>query len=186
MSKRRLPEAPWKVPVAVTDVPETGKRLELVADAPTRAAIAGLAGVAGLPRLEAQFDLTRHGGDGLHVVGRVAATVEQNCVVTLEPMQTDIDEAVDLVFVGSPRQTAEPGETEKIHTLDEDEAPQALDNGSVDLGAVAIEFVFLGINPYPRKAGVVFDAPPAGAGDPQAHPFAALAALKKDFGGQGT
>jgi uncharacterized metal-binding protein YceD (DUF177 family) len=183
MSKRPQPQQPWKVPIAVTDVPETGRRLELVADAATRAAVAGLAGLAGVPRFEAQFDLKRHGRDGLHVVGRVAATVEQNCVVTLEPLQTDIDEAVDLVFTASPADSAETNETEHIHTLDEDEPPQALANGSVDLGAVAVEFLLLGIDPYPRKPDAVFAAPPAG--DSQAHPFAALADLKKKLGETG-
>jgi uncharacterized metal-binding protein YceD (DUF177 family) len=183
VSKRRLKEQPWTFPVAVTDVPETGRRVELVADAAVRAAIAGLAGVVGLPRLEAQFDLTRHGRDGLQVVGRVAATVEQNCVVTLEPMQTNIDESVDLVFTSPPGQPGEPGATEQIHALDEDEPPQVLDNGSVDLAAIAMEFLLLGIDPYPRRAGAVFDLPLAD--DAQAHPFAALAALKKDLGGNG-
>ena len=32
----------------------------------------------------------------------------------------------------------------------------------VDLGAVATEFLLLGIDPYPRKPGAVFEAPPAG------------------------
>ena len=45
-----------------------------------------------LPRLEAAFDLTRIGGDGVHVVGRVSATVSQTCVVTLDPMQNEVDE----------------------------------------------------------------------------------------------
>ena len=56
-------------------------------------------------------------------------------------------------------------------------AARALRDGVVDLGAVATEFLLLGIDPYPRKPGAVFDAPPAG--DPSSHPFAALAALKK-------
>ena len=55
--------------------------------------------------------------------------------------------------------------------------PEALHDGVIDLGAVAIEFLLLGIDPYPRKPGAVFDAPPAG--DPTSHPFAALAALNK-------
>ena len=62
-------------------------------------AIAEAAGLAALPRLEASFDLTRHGADGLRVVGRVQATVVQNCVVTLEPIESPVDEAVDLVFL---------------------------------------------------------------------------------------
>jgi uncharacterized metal-binding protein YceD (DUF177 family) len=185
MSKQRRPlEQPWKVPVAVTDVPETGKRIEFAADAATRAAVASLAGVAGVPRLEAQFDLTRQGREGLRAVGRVAATVEQNCVVTLEPLLTTVDEAIDLVFTPTPGASAEGSETEQIHALGEREAPQALDDGAADLGAVAVEFLLLGIDPYPRKAGVVFDAPPAG--DPQARPFAVLAALKKNPGGTGS
>ena len=44
-------------------------------------------------------------------------------------------------------------------------------------GAVATEFLLLGLDPYPRKPGAVFDAPPAD--DPASRPFAALAALKK-------
>jgi hypothetical protein len=185
MSKRRLAELPWTIPVAATEVPETGKHVELVADAPIRAEIAKLAGVTSVPRLEAQFDLMRHGQGDLRVVGRVVATVEQNCVVTLEPMQTDIDETVEVMFMTSTGQRPEPGEIEQIHTLDEDDRRQTLDDGSVDLGALATEFVFLGINPYPRKAGAVFDAPPAAA-DPQGRPFAALAALKKDLRGNRT
>ena len=50
----------------------------------------------------------------------------------------------------------------------------------VDLGVVATEFLSLGIDPYPRKAGVEFAAP--AVEDDTPHPFAALAALKKGAG----
>ena len=50
------------------------------------------------------------------------------------------------------------------------------DRQQLDLGAIATEFLILGIDPYPRKAGVEF-APPAVEND-DPHPFAALAALK--------
>ena len=53
-----------------------------------------------------------------------------------------------------------------------DDAPEPLVDGTVDLGAIATEFLILGIDPYPRKPGAVFEAPPAGDGS--AHPFAAL------------
>ena len=70
-------------------------------------AIAKAAGLAALPRLEASFDLTRHGADGLRLAGRVQATVVQNCVVTLEPIESEIDEAVDLVFLPQPPAAAD-------------------------------------------------------------------------------
>ena len=49
--------------------------------------------------------------------------------------------------------------------------------GVVDLGTLAVEFLILGLDPYPRKPGAVFQAPQetaAGEG-----PFSALAALQK-------
>ena len=65
-----------------------------------------------------------------------------------------------------------------VQALETDDPPEAIRDGVIDLGAVATEFLLLGLDPYPRKPGAVFDAPPAG--DPKSHPFAALAALKKD------
>ena len=51
----------------------------------------------------------------------------------------------------------------------------------MDLGALATEFLILGIDPYPRKAGAQF-APPK-LEDAGEHPFAALESLKKNLGG---
>jgi uncharacterized metal-binding protein YceD (DUF177 family) len=175
MTKQATSAAPaWSVPVAVTDIPETGRRIDVVADDETRAAIARAAGLGALPRLQAGFDLTRHGADGLHLVGRVAATVVQPCVVTLEPLESQVDEAVDLIFLPEADVAAAAAGPQ---SLDAGDPPEALRDGTVDLGAVATEFLLLGIDPYPRKPGVVFDAPVAD--DPTSHPFAALAALKK-------
>jgi uncharacterized metal-binding protein YceD (DUF177 family) len=178
-------DLPWSVPVVAAEVPETGRHIELVPDEATRQAVAKVAAVAALPRLKATFDLTRHGAEGLRVEGRVLATVVQNCVVTLEPIETRIDEAVDLVFRPEPGE--QPGtsdeEIDAIDVFDTKEPPETLVGGTVDLGTLAIEFLILGIDPYPRKPDAVFDAPPAG--DPASHPFAALAALKKDPGSQG-
>lgn len=177
--------SPWSVCLEVSDVPATGRHLDLVADEPARAAIADLAGVAGLPRLVAGFDVTPHGRDGLHVVGRVTATVDQICVVTLDPIESLIDEPIDLVFVPAATSSEETDDVAELEMAAE--GPEELVDGAIDLGAIAIEFLILGIDPYPRKAGAVFEAPAAGD-DPVAHPFAALAALatgqKKGQGGK--
>jgi hypothetical protein len=45
------------------------------------------------------------------------------------------------------------------------------------LGAIATEFLLLGIDPYPRKAGAKFS--PVQSDDSSAKPFAILEALKK-------
>jgi len=175
--------APWRVPVGVEDVAETGEHFDLVADADARAAVARMAGLRDLPRLEANFDVTRKGA-GLRVAGRVSATVGQTCVVTLEPIANEVAEAVDLLFVPRPAvPQAQPDDDGKPQPREAKwDDPEPLIDGAVDLGALAIEFLILGLDPYPRKPGAVFQ-PPADAA-PLDGPFAALATLKKGQDGR--
>jgi hypothetical protein len=116
----------------------------------------------------------------LHVVGRVSATVGQDCVVSLDPIDNGVEEMVDLVFV--PGATPAAGDTAGHEADVAVEAPEPLLNDTVDLGAIATEFLILGIDPYPRKSDAVFQ-PPAVA-DESKHPFAALAALRKGQDGR--
>ena len=141
------------------DVPESGLHLDLTADAATRAAIAKLAGVPAVPRLDATFDIARR-GKGLRIDGEVSAAVEQICVVTLEPMTSEIRESIDLDFV--PVSAAlRPGAADEEIEIDLAAAdePEPLVDGAVDVGAVATEFLLLAIDPYPRKPDAVFDPP---------------------------
>ena len=180
MTTKIVSKIPWSVPVRRDDVPETGLHRELVADEATRAAVAAVAGVKALPRLQASFDLSRQ-GNGLKLAGEVSATVEQTCVVTLEPMTSDVRESIDLIFVPAEAE-AEP-ELDQIPDVIDPEAPdgpEPLVNGTADLGAVATEFLLLGIDPYPRKPDAVFDAPEGPGQDAGANPFAVLAKLKPE------
>jgi uncharacterized metal-binding protein YceD (DUF177 family) len=162
---------PWHVPVRLEDVPETGLHFDLVADEHVRAGLAALAGVPDMSRLEAAIDVARY-GNGLRATGRVSATVGQTCVVTLEPMENQVDEAIDVIF--APSSTSDVAD--RNAALEADEPPELLSDGTADLGAIAAEFLLLGIDPYPRKPGAEF-APPAEQGAATT-PFAALAKLK--------
>lgn len=170
---------PWSHPIRVDDVPEEGREVTLTADAEARRALATQAGAVEIPELTATLRLVRHGASGLVVTGRVTATVRQTCVVTLEPLENRVDEPVEVVFEppGPAAAAAAAIDIETELELHGDEPPEPLAGGVVDLGAVATEFLLLGIDPYPRKAGAVFEPPAAAAGD--GGPFAALAALKK-------
>jgi hypothetical protein len=174
-SEPRVP-GPWSAPLRIEDVPETGRHVVLVADEPTRRALASVAGLRELSRVEATFDVVRSGHDGLHVTGLVSATVGQTCVVTLEPIESDVTEAMDLVF--KPPHVTVAGE-EASAKLDTDDIEPLID-GTIDLGALATEFLVLGIDPYPRKAGAVFQSPPSN--EPAGAAFAALAALQRKPG----
>jgi hypothetical protein len=109
-------------------------------------------------------------------------------VVTLEPLQNQVEEQFDLVFAPAPdgeagaqtRRVRAQAAAEGSAFMSADDPPEVLQDGIVDVGALVTEFLILGIDPYPRKPGAQFDSAPAG--DPGPHPFAALAALKKDMG----
>lgn len=167
----------------VGEIPETGLHLEIEAPDTVRAAIAELAGLRNVQRLSAVFDLTRH-GTGVQVDGEVTGRVGQTCVVTLEPVDNDVVETVGLRF--TPEAAADVDEVlggrAADHPEEEDEEPpEPLIGGKVDLGAIATEFLMLGLDPYPRKPGAAFSPPKVE--DAGAHPFAALEALKKRPGG---
>jgi hypothetical protein len=170
---------PWRFPVAVEDIPEAGQRYVLAADAQMRAAIARMTGLRDLSRLAAEFEVTRRGADGLHVVGRVSATVGQNCVVTLEPLENEIGEDVDLIFMpqAAISNEGDDEEAEPNPAKENWDGPEPLVGGVVDLGALATEFLILGLDPYPRKAGAVFEPPQEREQD--GGPFAALSGLAK-------
>jgi hypothetical protein len=170
--------APWQVPVTLEDIPEAGQHFDLEADAEVRAAVAKVAGLRNLARLTANFDVTRRGMDGLHVVGAVSATVGQTCVVTLDPVDNEIEETIDITFVPqlAPESAGddEAGKPEPRDVKWND--PEPLVGGTINLGALATEFLILGLDPYPRKPGAVFQPPRDDKPDPG--PFAGLAKLK--------
>ena len=170
-------ERPWSATIRLDEVGETGRHIEIEASEATRAALAKPAGVDAVERLTARFDLTRRGRDGLHVSGSVSGTVRQTCVVTLEPLLNAIEEAIEVDYA-PPRETKASAAEIDIASAAFADEPEPLIGDTVDLGLLATEFLILGIDPYPRKAGAAFEAPNVAA-DPAAHPFAGLAALQK-------
>jgi hypothetical protein len=172
---------PWSVPVAVAQVPDTGLHRDIEAGPAARAAMAELAGLREILSASASLDVTPKGGGRFQVEGRVQARIGQTCVVTLDPIENDIDEAIDLIF-------APAEQIPELSDLIDDAAesseaipdpPEPIENGFIDLGRLATDALFLAIDPYPRRPDAVFE-PPVVAADPQDHPFAALKALQPD------
>lgn len=171
---------PWSVPVTLDQITEAGLNRQIEAPEAARAAIAALAGLREVPELSAAFELSKSGSK-IHVAGTVHGRVGQTCVVSLEPMETVIDEPIDVTFAPPPAGAvaADVHDGEPRHKAD-DEAPEPLTGNTVDLGAIAAEFLVLAIDPYPRKEGAEFAPPAVEKGGN--YPFAALAALKKEPG----
>jgi uncharacterized metal-binding protein YceD (DUF177 family) len=172
---------PWRVPLNVEQIPDTGLHRDIDAGQAVREAMAEVGGLRAVLSASASLDVTPKSGGRYHVAGRVRARVGQTCVVTLDPIENDIDEPIDLIF-------APPDQIPELADLVDDAAasgaeipdpPEPIENGVIDLGRLATDALFLAIDPYPRKPDAVFE-PPVVPDDPEDHPFAALKALKVD------
>jgi Large ribosomal RNA subunit accumulation protein YceD len=175
-------ENPWSVAVTVAQIPEHGLHRDIEASAAERDAMAALAGLRGISSAHASFDVTPISEGRVHVVGRASARIGQTCVVTLDPIDNAVDEAIDLIFAPASqiRELAESiDDTEGDAEIPD--PPEPIVGGFIDLGRVATDALFLGIDPYPRKPDAVFE-PPAAPVDPEDHPFAALKAFKTAAG----
>lgn len=177
-------DKPFARPVRVESIPREGLEQTIEAGEAERAALAKLDGLPAVGRLAAQFSLRRVGRGMIWVRGAVHAEVTQTCVVSLEPFDVTLNEPVDVRFAApggeGARRGAPPAATAEAlaFAMDDEDAPDPIVDGQIDLGALAVEFMLLGLDPYPRKPGVEF-APPSEQ-DAQDTPFARLADGSKD------
>jgi hypothetical protein len=170
---------PWRVPILVAQIPDTGLHRVIEAGPATRAAMAEVGGLREILSAIASLDVTPKGGGRFHVTGHVRARIGQTCVVTLDPIESDIDEPIDLIFAPPdqiPQLADLVDETAESDTESPD-PPEPIENGFIDLGRLATDALFLAVDPYPRKPDAVFE-PLVAAADPEDHPFAALKALQ--------
>jgi hypothetical protein len=172
---------PWSVPIVVEQLPDTGLHRDIEADPAARASMAEVAGLREVLSARASLDVTPQRGGRVHVTGHVRARIGQTCVVTLDPIENEIDEPIDLEF-------APPDQIPQLSDLVDDatesdveipDPPEPIVKGVIDLGRLATDAIFLAVDPYPRRPDVVFE-PLIEAADPEDHPFAVLKALQVD------
>jgi uncharacterized metal-binding protein YceD (DUF177 family) len=162
-------------------IPDTGLHRDIEADQAAREAMAEVGGLREILSASASLDVMPKSGGRVHVTGHVRARIGQTCVVTLDPIENELDEPIDLIFA-PPEQI--PDLSELVDEAAESDAeipdpPEPIINGVIDLGRLATDALFLAVDPYPRRPDAVFQ-PPVEAADPNDHPFAALKALRSD------
>ena len=187
----RGPQGPFARLFDVRSLKGEARRVDLKATPEECAAVAAVVSLPGIAALSASFRVVPRAGDRTELDGRVVATVTQTCVVSLEPFETAIEQQVELVFAPAAEAIAEPrgrgGRAEPEMMLptpaggndDQEDPPDPIVDDTIDLGAVAVEFMVLGLDPYPHKPGVHFADMVIGENDaPAPSAFAALARLK--------
>ncbi|HRE22066.1 MAG TPA: DUF177 domain-containing protein [Rhabdaerophilum sp.] len=172
----KTPAPAYSHPVAVATL-HGENHLRLVPDEAARKAIARALGLHAVDRLEARLAIS-HAQSGLvSVEGELEADVQPLCVVTLDAFPQAIREPVSLRL--APTDLVERMTKRAEEEENEDfEPPDTIDNGVIDFGALAVEFLALALDPYPRRPGAEFKG--TDPLEPKPSPFEALKALKID------
>lgn len=163
-----LPELPFSDPVRLHQAGGGVKR-RLEPDAAARARIARALDLAALDSFVADMEL-KPVNEGWRLSGRVIASAVQTCGLTLEPLPVEIDAPFSITL----SEAVESDSDEIIITID-DESPDLIEDGRIDLGQYAVEQLALRLDPFPRKAGAEFVQPEEPA---ETSPFAVLQALR--------
>jgi len=172
--------APLSRRLALSEVPPEGLDVDIRATPLECAALAQHNALPAVHSLQAELRARQRRGDGLEIEGELRASIRQTCVTTLEEFDSELIEPIQMRFAPPPDEAPRSrGRYEELTeiTLDED-PPDPLIGGGVDLGAVVSEFFTLALDPYPRKPGAHFVEPQPGDGAQAVSPFAALGRLK--------
>jgi uncharacterized metal-binding protein YceD (DUF177 family) len=188
MKDHNTPEEkpPFSYPVKVGNISANAVTVKVEASPGELKAVAKLWDVVEVKALKAEVYLSRWKKDGVRLKGRVSAEIVQSCVVTLEPVESRIDEPFEQIFVPEGSKLARiiaNDAAEMVLDPDGPDAPETFVGDEIDVGEAVTEFAALAIDPYPRASGVDFadhieSDESTKSGKP--NPFAVLKDWKKD------
>lgn len=171
-------------PLRVEQLPGRLSRHRIEADETERARLARRFGLVALDRLEAEIEIAAPTAAGLvRLRGRLSAELVQTCGVTLAPLPARIEAPFTLSF--APAAEEERGMEDELDLVwDDEDPPDPIEDGRIDLGEAVAEQLALALDPFPRAPDAAFVAPPEPEPEPpaKASPFAALAALRQKMG----
>jgi len=156
-------------PVEISRLPGGESVFAIAATPAERAALARRFGLLTLERLEARVTLARLAGGLVRLAAELSADVQQECVVTLAPVESRVDDRFSLVYGArdDEHEVVLSGEAELVAPLVGD---------TLDLGEAVAQQLSLALDPYPRAPGVEA-ALPVDSG--KTSPFAVLAVGKE-------
>lgn len=160
MNKARAKNPPVQVIQNVEHLGPTPVELTIRLDEIAAGDLAEYLDLMILENFQAELQIQRWGGRGVAVTGEVSADVTQECVVSLEPVRSHVREIITVRFL--PESEMENA-SEEVSDLSrevwieptEEDPPEGFNGRDIDLGAVAVEFLALGLDPYPRAEGAV-------------------------------
>ncbi len=169
--------------IDIADLQGQRTTLDISATEEEERALAARFGVTTIRNLKASVTLTPFAsGNKVAMKGRFDAEIEQNCVVTLVPVINRVEgeflaEFVEGAFLDN--------HDDIEFAVDDDDPPEPILNGRLEIGELIAQNLGLAIDPFPRAPGAIFEgvilrdeAPQATMKDGRPNPFAVLERLK--------
>ncbi|CAA7613289.1 conserved hypothetical protein [Magnetospirillum sp. LM-5] len=160
--------------VRIDQISAKGTEMKVTASPAERAALADRFDLVEISALDAQVTLKAiAGGTMVRLAASITARLVQTCVVTLEPIEAEIDTRFSMTFGGG---TEEDGGEIDL-SIDDEDPPEPIVDGAIDVGEAIAEHLALAIDPFPRKPGTAYVGVEIEPPEPETkpNPFAALA-----------
>ncbi len=120
--------------------------VSIVATSQHCAALARRFGILDIRNLQASLDVTPELDNLEYTVrGMLTATVVQECVVTFEPVVSQIEQGFERIFAANLVASLEVD----VDPLGDE--PEPIEGGELDLGELVAEELSLALDPYPRR-----------------------------------
>lgn len=151
-----------------------GQTLSISANTDERQALTGRFHLQNLDQLFAEVALIRDGSI-VQLSGIMKAKATQNCIISGEPVETEIEEKLRINFIPQPDH-APDAEIE----LDDGDCDSIFHDGAqIDIGEAVAQSLSLSLDPYPRADSADSTGKAMGIkSEEEAGPFGALADLK--------
>ena len=164
----------FSYPIKIEDLKQSDYKYELTADS---AELEDITQVLQVEKVHEIFLKLNNRANNLRVWGNVFAKIELKSVITLDNFIKNYNVPFELNF--DTRATY--NDIKELECNIEDEVPDIIENGCINLADIAIEQIALNLEDYPRAEGEVFDSALYGDSEEpkKENPFAVLAKLKK-------
>ena len=169
---------PLSRPLRVDEI-EYGTECEIVVTKKEMAAIAALLDLKVLEDLAFAYRIRPGGSGRLHLSGRLKASLTQTCVVSLDPVEINLDVPIEAAFL--PVSLIEALEQNAEDPAGGFDWPEPIADGRIDFGPLIYESLATALDPYPKREGASFEWSQGTEPDRDAGtgPFAALEELKR-------
>ena len=186
--------AEWTAFFDPETIKSSGNRITLEPTEAERKDIARRFDISAIHALEAKVTITSERPHNFaKVAGTLTATIEQKCIITEAPVTTEITEDIEgwfaepekVVSFNKARREKAIKNGDEIQMLEENEDPEPLTEGQIDLGELAVQHLSLALPQYPKAEGAQYDGDHVNTAEEEQafdNPFAKLAEWKDKLG----